>query len=87
MQYGKNVRPQNKQKLNRNSGGSVMASNFDFLEKTFPVLANFGGLAEKYLYSDSNSCLMKLGMIAETIVNLCFRSVYKELHADRETDC
>lgn len=49
-----------------------MASNFDFLENTFPVLANFGELAEKYLYSDSNSCLMKLGMIGETIVNLCY---------------
>ena len=53
-------------------GDSEMASNFDFLKSAFPVLANFGELAEKYLYSDSNSCLMKLGMIGETIVNLCF---------------
>ena len=52
--------------------GNAMASNFDFLKASFPVLANFGELAEKYLYSDSNSCLMKLGMIGETIVNLCF---------------
>ena len=49
-----------------------MASNFDFLSKDFPVLANFGQLAEKYCYSDPNSCLMKLGMIGETIVNLMF---------------
>lgn len=35
-------------------------------------MANFGELAEKYLYSDSNSCLVKLGMIGETIVNLIF---------------
>ncbi len=49
-----------------------MKSNFEFLDSRFPVLANFGELAEKYLYSDSNSCLMKLGMIGETIVNLCF---------------
>lgn len=49
-----------------------MNSNFEFLNSRFPVLANFGELAEKYLYSDSNSCLMKLGMIGETIVNLCF---------------
>lgn len=48
-------------------------SNFAFLEEKFPVLANFGGLAEKYCYSDSNSCLMKLGMIGETIVNLIFK--------------
>lgn len=49
-----------------------MRSNFDFLESYFPVLANFGRLAEQYCYSDSNSCLMKLGMIGETIVNLIF---------------
>ena len=49
-----------------------MRSNFDFLNSHFPVLANFGELAEKYLYCDSNSCLMKLGMIGETIVNLIF---------------
>ena len=36
------------------------------------MLSNFGELAEKYLYSDPNSCLMKLGMIGETIVNLVF---------------
>ena len=47
-------------------------SNFCFLEKDFPVLFNFGQLAEEYCYSDSNSCLMKLGMIGETIVNLMF---------------
>lgn len=36
------------------------------------MLANFGSQAERYCYSDSNSCLMKLGMIGETIVNLIF---------------
>ena len=49
-----------------------MHSNFGFLEKDFPVLFNFGQLAEEYCYNDSNSCLMKLGMIGETIVNLMF---------------
>ncbi|MEQ2803380.1 type I restriction-modification system endonuclease [Anthropogastromicrobium aceti] len=53
-------------------GSSKVYSNFDFLKEKFPVLANFGELAEKYLYSDSNSCLLKLGMIGETIVNLIF---------------
>lgn len=47
-----------------------MKSNLAFLKSHFPVLANFGILAEKYCYSDSNSCIMKLGMIGETIVNL-----------------
>ena len=49
-----------------------MIRNFDFLNKDFPVLANFGRLAEEYCYSDSNSALMKLGMIGETIINLMF---------------
>lgn len=49
-----------------------MGSNFAFLEADFPVLAQFGRNAETYLYSDSNSCLMKVGMIGETVVNLMF---------------
>lgn len=49
-----------------------MASNFEFLKSEFQVLANFGELAEKYCFSDSNSCLMKLGMIGELIVKLMF---------------
>ena len=49
-----------------------MKSNFEFLDKEFPVLSKFGKKAEAYLYSDSNSCLMKLGMIGETVVNLMF---------------
>lgn len=49
-----------------------MRSNFEFLSQEFPVLANFGKLAEQYLFTDSNSCLMKLGMMGETIVNLIF---------------
>lgn len=59
-----------------------MGSNFIFLNDQFPVLGNFGELAEKYLYSDSNSCLMKLGMIGETIVNLIF--TYDQIPLPRE---
>ncbi len=59
-----------------------MKSNFAFLNQAFPVLENFGELAERYLYSDSNSCLMKLGMIGETIVNLCF--TYDKLPLPRD---
>jgi len=47
-----------------------MKSNFAFLEKSFPVLANLGSTAESYLYTDTNSCLIKLGIFGETIVNL-----------------
>jgi type I restriction enzyme R subunit len=47
-----------------------MKSNFGFLDKAFPVLANLGGTAENYLYTDTNSCLIKLCLFGETIVNL-----------------
>lgn len=50
-----------------------MKSNFVFLNKVFPVLANMGNMAENYLYSDTNSCLIKLGLFGETIVNLMFK--------------
>lgn len=60
----------------------MVNSNFAFLEKDFPVLAEFGKKAESYLYSDSNSCLMKLGMIGETIVNLMF--VYDRISLPEE---
>ena len=50
-----------------------MNSNFAFLKQDFPVLANFGTLAEQYCHADPNSCMMKLGMIGGTIVNLMFQ--------------
>ena len=34
-----------------------MKSNFDFLQTEFPVLSTFGCQAEKYCFSDPNSCL------------------------------
>lgn len=50
-----------------------MKSNFEFLQKDFPVLFQIGSIAEKYLFSDSNSCLIKLGMFGESAVNLMFQ--------------
>lgn len=47
-----------------------MQSNFVFLQNDFPVLYQIGIIAEKYLYTDSNVCLIKLGMFGETVVNI-----------------
>jgi len=47
--------------------------NFAFLEQDFPQLEKLGGLAESYLHSDPNACLIKLGMLSEGIVNLMFQ--------------
>lgn len=49
-----------------------MASNFSFLDRDFPVLAQLGKVAEAYLYSDPNSSLIKLGMVGEIITSLMF---------------
>lgn len=50
-----------------------MNSNFEFLQDRFAMLFQLGFLAEKYLYTDANSCLIKLGMMGETIVNLMLK--------------
>ena len=42
--------------------------NFEFLSKVWPNLAKIGDLAEQYLYSDTNTCFIKMGMLAESIV-------------------
>ncbi|MDO5151596.1 MAG: type I restriction-modification system endonuclease, partial [Oscillospiraceae bacterium] len=45
-----------------------MKSNFAFLGKYWPVLAQIGETAENYLYSDPNACLYKLGMFGERLI-------------------
>lgn len=50
-----------------------MKSNFMFLEKSFPVLSVLGGMAETFLYSDTNTCLIRLGLFGETVINLMYR--------------
>lgn len=64
-------------------------NNFSFLEKQFPVLEKLGSLAEGYLYSDPNSCLIKLGTMAENMVQAMFamdklpQPTYENTHANR----
>ena len=41
-------------------------SNFEFLRDQWPELAEMGSLAEKYLYKDANTALIKLRLFAET---------------------
>lgn len=66
-----------------------MESNFIFLENAFPVLAQLGSTGENYLYSDTNSCLIKLGLFGETVVNLMLQldnipaPLYDNTHANR----
>ncbi|MBD5101353.1 MAG: DUF3320 domain-containing protein [Subdoligranulum sp.] len=42
-----------------------MTSNFEFLSKYWPDLAQLGKTAELYLYADANACIYKIGMLAE----------------------
>lgn len=41
-----------------------MSSNFDFMAKYWPDIAQIGKLAELYLYADANRCIYKLGFLA-----------------------
>ncbi len=43
-------------------------SNFTFLESHWKDLAKLGDLAEKYVYSDPNTSIIKQGMLSESIV-------------------
>lgn len=42
-------------------------SNFSFLSEKFPALAKLGEFAEKYIYQDSNTSFIKLGIFGENI--------------------
>ena len=44
-----------------------MASNFDFMAKYWPDIAQIGKMAELYLYADANTCIYKLGVLAERV--------------------
>lgn len=61
-------------------------ANFEFLKEKFPALANYGTLAEKYCYSDPNSCLIKLGKMGESIVNLMYQYDRVEFPYDNKAD-
>ena len=51
-----------------------MRSNFDFLKDIEPLLLyRIAYLAETYLYTDPNGCLMKLRQFAEVMVNEVFQ--------------
>ena len=45
-----------------------MKSNFEFLKRYWPTLAQIGIAAENYVYSDPNACLYKLGMFGERLI-------------------
>lgn len=45
-----------------------MKSNFEFLNRYWPALAQIGATAEQYVYSDPNACIYKIGMFAERLV-------------------
>lgn len=50
----------------------LQKSNFDFLTKKWSMLADLGKLAEKNIYEDSNTTLIKLGMFAELLVQYIY---------------
>ena len=49
--------------------------NFEFLRKDWPELADFGGYAEEYAYSDPQSALIKLRSYGEFMVNFIYQKL------------
>ena len=65
-----------------------MTSNFDFMAKYWPDIAQIGKMAELYLYADANACIYKIGVLAERIAQeICaFEKINlpeQTSHADR----
>jgi len=64
-------------------------SNFTFLESHWSDLAKLGDLAEKYVYSDANTSIIKQGMLSEVLVKymLAYDGIeepeYDNTHANR----
>lgn len=68
--------------------GDQMSGNFSFLEKEWDVLANLGETAERNVYHDPQTTLMKLRLFAETLSKyiLAFENIeetYGTLQIDR----
>ena len=66
-------------------GSFLLKSNFEYLNKYYPELAKLGNTAECYLYSDPNSCIYKLGLLSETIVNAVFNIEKLQIPEDKNT--
>ena len=65
-----------------------MVSNFEFLAKYWPDMAQIGKMAELYLYADANACIYKIGVLAERVAQeICaFEKIdlpEQTTHADR----
>ncbi len=65
-----------------------MGSNFEFLAKYWPDMAQIGKMAELYLYTDPNACVYKTGLLAERVAQEICGFENMELpaeisHADR----
>ena len=50
----------------------MKSTNFEFLRSAFPELADLGGFAERYTFSDPPSALVKLRLFAETMVSAIY---------------
>lgn len=52
---------------------SMDSMNFEMLRRYWPDLANLGGHAEKYVYDDPQSALIKLRCFAEKLVGIVYQ--------------
>jgi len=49
-----------------------MESNFRFLSSEYPILANLGILAERYIHDDPNTSLFKMRLFGEKTIETIF---------------
>ncbi|WYQ40997.1 type I restriction-modification system endonuclease [Bacillus sp. FSL W7-1321] len=64
-----------------------MSSNFSFLQGNWKVLANLGETAEKNVYQDPHTTIMKLRLFAETLAQILLASEnMKEVRGTNQVD-
>ena len=51
----------------------MKSTNFEFIRPTRPELADIAGFAERYVYSDTGSCLVKMRIFCEAVVAYLYR--------------
>lgn len=65
----------------RDENLAMTSINFEILRENWPSLADFGAYAEKYLYTDPQSAVIKLRCLIETLIPSLYRKLDLEYNS------
>ena len=64
-----------------------ISPNFSFLQKKWPDLTEVATLAETYIYDDPASCIVKLRIFAEEMVDILYHELGFEKPLNEYNTC